>query len=55
MLSTILPPLQFALGTTALKPWHWLIIIAVSSSVFFAEEFRKIVRKIVVKKAHDKD
>lgn len=49
VLSTILPPLQFALGTTTLPLWDWLTIIIVSSSVFFAEETRKLIRKQLIK------
>jgi len=47
VLATLLPPLQTALGTTALSVWDWLIIVLVSSSVFVAEEIRKFVRSKV--------
>jgi P-type Ca2+ transporter type 2C len=47
VLATILPPLQTALGTTALSAQNWLLIIAVSSSVFIADEFRKFIRSKV--------
>lgn len=43
VLATLLPPLQGALGTTALSVWDWLIIVLVSSSVFVADEIRKFV------------
>ncbi|MGE5637777.1 MAG: cation-translocating P-type ATPase [Chloroflexota bacterium] len=44
VLSTLLPPLQAALGTTQLSIWDWLTIILVSSSVFIADELRKVIR-----------
>ncbi len=43
VLSVLLPPLQGALGTTALSAWDWLIILIVSSSVLVADEMRKFV------------
>jgi Ca2+-transporting ATPase len=43
VLATILPPFQIALGTTRLSGWDWLTIVLVSSSVFFADEARKLV------------
>jgi Ca2+-transporting ATPase len=43
VLATILPPFQIALGTTRLSSWDWLTIVLVSSSVFFADEARKLV------------
>lgn len=49
VLATLLPPLQTALGTTALSIWDWLIIVLVSSSVFIADEMRKLVRSKVKK------
>lgn len=47
ILATILPPLQTALGTTALSIWEWLTIVLVSSSVFIADEIRKFARNKV--------
>lgn len=44
VLATVLPPLKLALGTTPLSLWDWLTIILISSSVFFADELRKLVR-----------
>ncbi len=44
VLATILPPLQIGLGTTSLSIWDWITIIGVSSSVFFADEIRKLLR-----------
>jgi len=49
VMATLLPPLQTALGTTALSIWDWLIIVLVSSSVFIADEIRKFVRSKVEK------
>ncbi len=49
VLATLLPPLQTALGTTALSVWDWLTIVLVSSSVFIADEIRKFVRSKVKK------
>lgn len=49
VLATLLPPLQTALGTTALSIWDWLLIILVSSSVFVADEIRKFVESKVKK------
>jgi P-type Ca2+ transporter type 2C len=42
---TVLPPMQFALGTTALSVFDWALIFAIASSVFIAEEIRKLIRK----------
>jgi len=47
VLATLLPPLKVALGTTSISAWDWLTIILISSSVFFADELRKLVRKKV--------
>jgi len=47
VLATLLPPLKVALGTTSVSAWDWLTIILVSSSVFIADELRKLVRKRV--------
>jgi len=44
VLVTILPFFEVALGTTVLSIWDWLTIVLVSSSVFFADEVRKLVR-----------
>ena len=49
VLATLLPPLQTALGTTALSIWDWLLVVLVSSSVFIADEIRKFVRSKVKK------
>lgn len=40
-----MPPLQIALGTTALSAGDWLVIVAISSSVWIGEEIRKYIRK----------
>ena len=47
VLATIFAPLKVALGTTTLSAWDWMTILVVSSSVFFADELRKIVRSRV--------
>jgi Ca2+-transporting ATPase len=47
VLATLLPPLKVALGTASLSAWDWLTIILISSSVFFADELRKLVIKKV--------
>jgi len=47
VLATLLPPLKVALGTASISAWDWLTIILISSSVFFADELRKLVRKKV--------
>jgi len=47
VLATIFAPLKVALGTTVLSVWDWMTILAVSSSVFFADELRKLVRSRV--------
>jgi len=44
-----LPPLQAGLGTTALSIYDWLTITAVASSVFIADEIRKLIRRKVKK------
>jgi len=44
VLATTFSPLQVALGTIPLSIWDWVTIILVSSSVFFADEIRKLVR-----------
>ncbi len=43
--ATILPFFQVTLGTTALSLWDWVIVVLVSSSVFFADEARKLVQR----------
>ncbi|MFW6117686.1 MAG: cation-translocating P-type ATPase, partial [Thermoproteota archaeon] len=43
VLATILPVFQVALGTTILSPWDWLTITLTSSSIFFADEIRKLM------------
>lgn len=47
VLATIFAPLKVALGTTTLSSWDWMTIIIVSSSVFFADELRKLVKSRV--------
>jgi len=47
VLATLLHPLKIALGTTSISAWDWLTIILISSSVFFADELRKLFRKKV--------
>jgi len=42
--ATVLPVLQLALGTTPLSVQDWLTIVVVSSSVFVADELRKLTR-----------
>ncbi|MBO3840641.1 MAG: HAD-IC family P-type ATPase [Thermoproteota archaeon] len=44
VLATILPPFQAALQTKPLSPWDWATIILVSSTVFIADEIRKLIR-----------
>ena len=44
MLATILPFFQVALGTVALSAVDWATIFAVSSTVLFADELRKLVQ-----------
>ncbi|MEM3957696.1 MAG: HAD-IC family P-type ATPase [Thermoproteota archaeon] len=44
VLATILPFFQAALQTKPLSPWDWATIILVSSTVFIADEVRKLVR-----------
>jgi len=43
VLATVWSPLQFTLGTTALSLWDWVSIILISSSIFFADETRKLI------------
>lgn len=44
VLATLLPPLRTALGTIALSPFDWVLIILVSSSVLVADEIRKFLQ-----------
>jgi len=44
-----MPPLQAALGTTALSIWDWLTVVAISSSVFIADEIRKFIMNKIKK------
>ena len=46
------PPLQFALGTTTLSLYDWLIVVAISSSVFITDEIRKFIKN---RKRHNKN
>ncbi len=50
VLTTILPFFQAVLGTTALSMWDWMVIISVSSSIFFADEIRKFVQEQMKKR-----
>jgi Ca2+-transporting ATPase len=43
ILATVWSPLQFALGTTTLSLWDWIIMILISSSIFVGDELRKLV------------
>jgi Ca2+-transporting ATPase len=45
MLATTLPFFQMALGTVALSLNDWATIFAVSSTVFLADELRKLVKR----------
>jgi Ca2+-transporting ATPase len=47
--ATLLPPLRVALGTTPISIWDWCTIFLISSSVFFADELRKLVRKMIIR------
>ncbi len=49
VLATIFALLKVALGTATLSIWGWLTIILVSSSVFIADELRKLVRSKVIR------
>lgn len=49
VLATILPFFQVALRTVPLSILGWLTIVLVSSSVFIADEVRKLVRSKVKK------
>lgn len=44
------PFMQRALGTTPLSLSDWGLLIAVSSSIFFADELRKLIARTVAKK-----
>jgi len=48
--ATLLLPLQVALETTPLSIWDWVSIFLVSSSVLFADELRKLIRKMIKKR-----
>lgn len=43
ILVTTLPPLQIVLGTTTLSVTDWLLAVLISSSVFVADEIRKLI------------
>jgi Ca2+-transporting ATPase len=45
ILATILPFFQVALGTVALNAVEWATIFAVSSTVLFADELRKLIQR----------
>ena len=47
--ATLLPPLRVALGTTPISIWDWCTIFLISSSAFFADELRKLVRKMIIR------
>ncbi len=49
MLATTLPFFQMALGTVALSLYDWATIFAVSSTVFLADELRKLVKRKRIK------
>ena len=44
-----MPPLRVALGTAPISIWDWCTIFLVSSTVFFADELRKLVRKMIIR------
>jgi len=44
LMATTLPFFQMALGTVALSLYDWAIIFAVSSTVFIADELRKLIK-----------
>jgi Ca2+-transporting ATPase len=45
LMATTLPFFQMALGTVALSLYDWAIIFAVSSTVFIADELRKLIKR----------
>ena len=46
------PFLQGAFGTASLDPWHWLVCVALASSVLWADEVRKVfLRRLDVRRA----
>jgi Ca2+-transporting ATPase len=51
ILATTVPFLQMALGTVALTPGDWLLIVAVSSTILFADELRKAYQKHTSKRS----
>jgi Ca2+-transporting ATPase len=44
------PFMQRALGTTPLSLSDWGLLVAVSSSIFFADELRKLIRRAVLRR-----
>jgi P-type Ca2+ transporter type 2C len=50
VLSTIVPFLQVALNTNPLTMQEWGLIILVSGSIFIADEIRKLIRRMIVKR-----
>jgi Ca2+-transporting ATPase len=51
VLVTELPFLQVAFGTTNLSFIDWIAVILISSSVFIADELRKLIQKLLAKKS----
>jgi Ca2+-transporting ATPase len=45
MLVTVVPAFQLALGTVSLSLVDWAMIFAVSSTVLFGDELRKLVAR----------
>ena len=51
--ATQVPPLQSALGTVALTPGDWGLIVLVSSSIFIADELRKLFQRKYGRRRYD--
>jgi Ca2+-transporting ATPase len=54
ILVTELPFFQLAFGTTSLSVLDWVLVVLVSSSVFIAEEIRKLARLLFLKRKQNK-
>jgi Ca2+-transporting ATPase len=54
ILVTELPFFQLAFGTTSLSVLDWVMVVLVSSSVFIAEEIRKLARLLFLKRKQNK-